>query len=102
MLETLFFALGLVNSIALIVIFIVRGRRLDGLIAFGSAVGVYGRGPAATRLHHFERRHFAPGRLAGWRHRVRGLASATAAVLSGDELVLARASGFWEVAAHAQ
>jgi hypothetical protein len=35
MLETLFFALGLVNSVALIVIFVVRGRRLDLVQRFG-------------------------------------------------------------------
>lgn len=35
MLEPLFFALGVVNSVALIVIFVLRGRRLDLIQRFG-------------------------------------------------------------------
>ncbi|HET8988975.1 MAG TPA: hypothetical protein VFN43_10725 [Humibacillus sp.] len=35
MLEPLYFALGLVNSVALIVIFVVRGRRLDLVERYG-------------------------------------------------------------------
>jgi len=35
MFESFFFALGLVNSVALIVIFVVRGRRLDLIQRFG-------------------------------------------------------------------
>ena len=35
MLESFFFALGLVNSVALIAIFVVRGRRLDLIQRFG-------------------------------------------------------------------
>ncbi len=35
MLQTAFFALGLANSVALIIIFVVRGRRLDLIQRFG-------------------------------------------------------------------